>query len=183
MDEIPGIMWAFVGGIVGLISLFLGFLRPVPYNGFFKLMFVVGIAMFVYGYIFKIKMHEQSTREILEDRRQKNTNMRQDMETDIDIDDFRNNAMKRQEALRRGYPSTAPRQDKAELYKNPGGNYQNNSALPQNRPQPNYQQPGGSQQFSQPAQQRPAQQGRFCGSCGTPLLKEHKYCPICGGRV
>ena len=23
----------------------------------------------------------------------------------------------------------------------------------------------------------------YCTQCGTPLLKKHKYCPICGNRV
>jgi len=27
------------------------------------------------------------------------------------------------------------------------------------------------------------QRGGYCPSCGTPLLKTHKFCPLCGGRV
>lgn len=188
MDDIPGIVWVIVGGFVSLVSLFMGFLRPVTYSAFFKLMFVVGIGMLVYGYIFKIKMNEKSTREILEDRRQKNFNLRTEMEADIDMDDYRNDPRKREEVLRRGYPSTARNMNQRYGYgggqaqQQPGA-YNNPTYQPQRQQMPQQQQQPPYSGMRKQIQKQGIPQGKFCTGCGTPLLKEHKYCPICGARV
>ena len=49
----------------------------------------------------------------------------------------------------------------------------------QQAPSPTPKSPPPQQQSNSPPK---GQQG-FCSQCGTPLLKQHKFCPICGARV
>lgn len=194
MDDIPGFVWVIVGGFVTLVSLFLGFIRPVTYNSFFKLMFVVGVGMLVYGYIFKMRLGRKSKEDVLEERRQQLMKERGDYEADIDIDDYRNNPALRQAAMKNGYPSSQPNQNFYQAERRFQQNIQqknNQNPVDRERPQYQAQQPQQNQfsnanQFARPNPQIQSQktfsQG-FCPSCGTPLLKEHKFCPICGARV
>ncbi len=184
MDEIPGFVWVIVGVFIFLMSLFLGFFRDEPTSGFFKLMFVVGIGMLVYGYIFKIRLGSKSKEDILGERKQQLMKERGDYEVDIDIDDYRNNPYKKQEIVNKGYPQTGPSQQ----FKQMERQFQQNIAQQNQRKNPpsnpGMQAPTQQQHYSSAQVTIQRQQGqRFCPACKTPLLKEHKSCPICGGRV
>jgi hypothetical protein len=201
MDDIPGFVWVIIGIFISVVSLFMGFLRPVTYNAFFKLMLVVGIGMLIYGYIFKIRLGQKSKEDMIEDRRQQLMQQRGEYEADIDIDDFKNNPALRQEAMKKGYPSSQPSQQFRQMEqqyqqkiqdKKQQGNQQQRNPMQQQQPQQPMQRmqqrPQQPQQTSfqnYQASQMPQRAGgqRFCPSCGTPLLKEHKFCPICGARV
>jgi hypothetical protein len=183
MDDIPGFVWVIVGIFISLVSLYMGFLNPVTYSAFFKLMFVIGIGMIVYGYIFKIKARK-TKEEMMEERKQQLMQQRGDNDVDIDIDDYKSNPYLREEARKRGYPSTGPSQEfrQAEIQ------FQQNIKSPQQRGQQQMQQqqPQRQQYPSYPQTQQRMQtpsDSRFCPNCGTPLLRHHKFCPICGNRV
>jgi FtsZ-interacting cell division protein ZipA len=181
MDDIPGFVWVIVGIFISVVSLFMGFIKPVTGSSFFKLTLIVGIGMLAYGYIFKIRARK-TKEEMFEDRKQQLMQQRGENEVDIDIDDYKSNPYLREEARKRGYPSTQPnqqfRQAEMEFQQKIKSPQQNSQQQQQRQQSPSYQ-PQQSQQRMQQTQSN----SRFCPSCGTPLLKQHKFCPICGARV
>jgi hypothetical protein len=186
MAEIPGLAWCASGAFIGIASLFLGFIRPVEYNAFFKLMFIVGIGMVVFGF-FKIKIKQKSPQQEMEERRQQ-TNQRGVREIDIDIDDYRRNPQLRQQAMQGA--SSYNRQNPATHYGTPR-NFPQQPQQFQQQQYPQQRQPVSQSPTQQsnpgyvrvPQHQKTSSNGSFCSNCGSPLLKHHKYCPICGGRV
>ena len=158
MAEIPGIVWAAVGGFIGFVSLVMGFLRPAPNSGFFQLMMFVGIGMLIYGFV-KIKLNQRTPHQRLEEHRQK-TLQRGQREVEINIDDYKNNPQLRQQTLQQHEHSRTA---------NP-----THHGTPRTHQQPGHQNTGHSQ--------TQATGQKFCTQCGTPLLKKHKSCPICGNR-
>ncbi len=178
MAEIPGFVWAAVGVFISVVSLFLGFLKPVEFSAFFKIMMVVGVGMFVYGYIFKIRFRQKSLQNDMEARRQQNFQQRGETEVEIDIDDYRNNPQLRQNALKSGYPSGSSANHTQQY-----SHYGTPRNVPQQQKTHAQQQSHSTQAHEQHHPKPEFKAHGFCPSCGTPLLKEHKYCPICGARV
>ncbi len=180
MAELLPFVWIGVGAFIGIVSFFLGFVRPVTYNAFFKLMLAVGLGMMAYGYI-KDKLSQKTLQQGMEERRQHRLTPGE-REIEIDIDDYKKNPNLRQEVLHRGYPKrysdssaqNAYQEAQQRIPPQQGGQQQAAHHYPQQQPQPQHH-PSHAQR------QQPAQ--RFCTSCGTPLLKQHKYCHICGNRV
>jgi hypothetical protein len=193
MAEIPDFVWMGVGIFIGLFSLFLGFLRPVEYSIFFKIMTFVGAGMFAFGYV-KMKLSQKTTQQKLEEHRQQMV-QRGDTEVDIDIDDYRNNPQLRQQAMQKPYSGST--QNPGSHYNTPGTYQQPTRPTQSARPlqqtvrqQPQQMRPTDQRtvqshpaQRTQTYQSQPVQKGSFCHQCGTPLLKHHKYCPICGAKV
>ncbi|NTV23458.1 MAG: hypothetical protein HGA85_03725 [Nanoarchaeota archaeon] len=186
MADIPDFVWMVVGGLISLVSVFMGFIRPVEYSSFFKLMLAVGIGMVIYGYI-KGKINQKPLQTRLEERRMQRQRGRGESEVDIDIDEYRRNPQLRQQAMQ-------SQQGRAG-YSQPQGYNGTPRAFPQQQPaqRPGYQQyppmqaPSGAGAISTGAAGAPMPkspiQSAYCSQCGTPLLKHHRYCPICGARV
>ena len=158
MAAILGIVWIGIGILISSMSFFMGFLRKVEYYMFFRLMMFVGLGMIIYGYI-KMKFFEKSREQLIEEHRQKMAG-RGETEAEIDIDDYRKNPQMRQQAL---------------AQKSQQSNIQNAQRMHHNQ----------GQTHQQAHNTHHASQGKssFCSQCGTPLLKHHKFCPICGAKV
>jgi hypothetical protein len=169
MAEIHGFVWSAVGVFIAVVSLFLGFLRPVEYNAFFKLMLFVGIGMLVYGLI-KMKIKQKTPQQIIEERRQHMLQKGQ-REVEIDIDNYRKNPQLRQQVLQQGAHSGAT------AHHGTPGTHTQHPTQHHTTPQRTHHPAHAQQQTHQ------TQAARFCHQCGTPLLKHHKFCPICGARV
>ncbi len=166
MAEIPGLMWSVAGILIGVFSLFLGFLRKdVEYSTFFRLMMFVGVAMFGFGAV-KLYIRSKNAEKEFQSKKQELIRKRE-RSVDIDIDDYRRNPQLRQQAM----------QQKSHASHQP----QHKTHQQQQHKTHHTSQQGHTQQHSQhkPAKQKSA----FCGQCGTPLLKQHKFCPICGDRT
>ncbi|MEM3374062.1 MAG: hypothetical protein QXE31_02455 [Candidatus Woesearchaeota archaeon] len=244
MSEIPWYAWIGVGLLVGIVSLFMGFLKPVSYDAFFKLMFFISIIMIIYGYI-KMKIKEKLFMEELEKRRLS----RGEREIEINMEDFRNKPKLNPTSY--NYNSTNYSQSKydssyAQSQKIPNhyGTPRtfNNINQQQNTQKQNYSNPSVSNsnnlnqytsnnqknqintqtnnQYTHHSTHHSAQMSlnqsshhtslkshhqtkdhsqinyhyqshsrnsqntqRICPNCRTPLLKEHKYCPICNAKV
>ncbi len=183
MSEIPAPAWMALGGFIGLTSLFFGFLRPVDHNFFFQLMTFVGFGMAGFGF-FKSRLSSKSVQQELEDRRMKMPAERGQMEVEIDIDDFRRNPQLRSQAMQpQKYQG---HDDRATIYGHPRDysgqarpTFNSATVQQEQRMQPNQ----ATVPVSPHHNKSHAQVQRFCGNCGTPLLKEHKFCPICWARV
>jgi hypothetical protein len=193
MAEIPGFVWIGVGGLIGAFSFFLGFLKPAQNNLFFRIMMFVGLGMMLYGFI-KMRFMGKTKEQMIDDLKLKR---RGESEVDIDIEDYRRNPQLRQQVLQRG----GQQSNSANSYNGTPRNSSGQSGQYPSGQSPNLQQQPlqGSQQLSQSSQSmhnhhqshssQPHQvhphnpNSRFCHQCGSPLLKEHKYCPVCGARV
>ncbi len=167
MAEIPGFVWISVGIFVGAFSLFLGFIRPIETASFFQLMTVIGLGMIIFGAI-KLRFPKKSKRDLIDEMAQRRAKRGMN-DVEIDIDEFRNNPQKRQQAM----------QNKENFKQRYSGNTSNNTQIHHHTPQE-----------PQPPKKKPkalfakkAQVVGYCSQCGTPLLSKHKYCPICGNRV
>ncbi|MEM2138783.1 MAG: hypothetical protein QXM96_01370 [Candidatus Woesearchaeota archaeon] len=159
MAEIPWFVWIAVGVFVGITSFFMGFLKPVTYNAFFQLMFFVSLGMIIYGYV-KMKLKEKWFNEELERRK----NLRGEREIEIDIDDFRN------------------RQNRTNQVNN-SRNFSYNNQLSRNTGNFQQNQINPTHYGTPRTHSSVNNQNKRCPNCGTPLLKEHKVCPICNSRV
>ena len=168
MAEIPGLMWSVVGILISVFSLFLGFLRKdVEYSTFFRLMMFVGIAMFSYGAV-KLYIRRKTAEKNLQAKKHELIQKRE-RSADIDIDDYRRNPKLRQQAMQQSGQSHQTQQPQHRTH-------QQQQHKIHHTPQQSHTQ--------QHSQHKPAKQkSSFCGQCGTPLLKQHKFCPICGART
>jgi Sec-independent protein translocase protein TatA len=200
MSEIPGPAWMAVGAFIGAVSLFLGFIRPVVNSSFFKMMMIVGIGMVIFGFI-KMKFKAKTKEDVLDEARRRSM-QRGQSEYDIDIDDYRNDPRLRQQAMyqqaqQKGYAQQHPQ---AQGGANAHASHPNAQAhlgvqhqkhpyvVHQQRAQNVHHPMHHSQKESTVHVLRQAHshnplQGGFCGQCGTPLLKSHKFCPMCGART
>ncbi|MFH2020124.1 MAG: hypothetical protein ABIJ34_01845 [archaeon] len=185
MAEIPGPVWAIVGIFVFVTSLLLGFIRKIPSAAFFQLMLFVGIGMTLYG-LFKIKFNSKTKEDMIEEARRRVQSKGQ-MEFDIDIDDYRANPALRAEVLRKAHAQGQKVNYSQGTHQHQAPHQQHNthSAAHQATQKAYPQNPSLFPQQHANIQQRPPQQAesRFCNQCGIPLMKSHKFCPMCGARV
>lgn len=162
MAEISGLMWSVVGILIGVFSLFLGFLRKdVEYNTFFKLMMFVGLGMLGYGVV-KLYIRRKTAEKEFRSKKHELI-QRSERSVDIDIDDYRKNPQLRQQAMQHGTHT------------------QRQTHQQQQRTHHKTQHSHHTQQHTHKTHSK--QKSAFCTQCGTPLLKHHKFCPICGASV
>ena len=162
MAEIPGLMWSVVGILIGLFSLFLGFLRKdVEYSTFFRLMMFIGLGMFGFGAV-KLYIRRKTAEKEFQSKKHELI-QRRERSADIDIDEYRRNPQLRQQAMQQNKP------------------VHHRTHQPQHRTHHKTQHSHHTQQQTHKTHSK--QKSAFCGQCGTPLLKQHKFCPICGTRT
>ena len=166
MSEIPGPVWIGVGVFVGGFSLFLGFINKVSSAPFFQLMTFVGLGMVLFGFI-KLKFPKKSKDDLIAEMSQRRA-QRGTSEYDIDIDDYRNNPQLRKEAMQN-------KQNFQQRYSNP--NQQHHAT------QPVVQHPTLKTRANPTAHKHSSKTAAYCSQCGSPLMKGHKFCPICGSKT
>ncbi len=164
MAEIPGLMWSVVGILIGVFSLFLGFLRKVEYYTFFRLMMFVGLGMFGYGVV-KLYIRRKTAQKEFQAKKHELI-QRRERTVDIDIDNYRKTPQLRQQTVH---------QNKHVHHQT---HYQQQQRT-QHQAQPSH----STQHHQYPQHRQLKQKSAFCTQCGTPLLPKHKFCPICGARV
>ena len=163
MAELPGFVWISVGIIVGVFSLFLGYLRPVENSIFFKFMMFVGFGMALFGFI-KIKLRGKTKESLIDKMQQRHMQQggHNHSESEINMDDYKNNPYLRQKVLQ-----------------GQGGHGHQAQQVRQPQQRATHQTAHHAQQIH-PSQKQTA---RFCHQCGVPLMKSHKFCPMCGTSV
>ena len=178
MAEIPSPVWMIVGLFVGLFSLFLGYLKPVENSIFFKLMTFVGFAMMLFGFI-KLKLKNRTKGRMIDEMRQKHM-QKGHSETEVNIDDYKNNPYLRQQVMQgQGHHHTQHHQTQA--VRQPQHHTVHQTAQqPQHHP---VQQTAHHTTTLQVHRPQKNQNARFCHQCGVPLMKSHKFCPMCGNQV
>lgn len=203
MAEIPSSIWMALGAIIGIISLYIGFIRPIDRNAFFQLMAFIGLAMTIFGYLKRRFQNRNESKARSHQRLHRGVR-----DVSIDIDDYRNNPQLKQQVMQGGH-GRSTNQDSAQNVHTAQQSQNTHAHTSQGSHQAQAVHHQTNQQVHQPAQhsqkvhhpvhaqghqpQHASQKvnphsaqtkpgAKFCGECGSPLLKKHKYCPICGIR-
>lgn len=157
MAKLHGSVWLIAGGIITVTSIILGFIKNVPNAAFFRLMVYIGGFMLLIGFI-KIKLTKK-------------------------LDKLENKTV---HTGPQGYNS--PHNTNSQQTHHNSNHTQRTQATHQTQHanssniHPANQQK--QQQTSSPqTQQTQAKYSRFCHQCRAPLLKHHKFCPLCGAQV
>ena len=189
-SEIPGPVWVIIGLFVGIVSAFLGYIKPTEYNAFFKLMVYVGLGMILFG-VFKIKTAEVRFRQRVEERKSQR-HMRGDMEVDIDMyENRRRHQAANNAGLQSGHGSynhhgtTQTNHQGHHRHQTHSQNHhhaqQSQSSTHSNVGQGHAMHNRGSHSAHHASRPSHITSGeRKCRHCGVPLLKNHRRCPICG---
>ena len=176
MSEIPGPVWMGVGAVIEGFSLFLGFIRPVEYNMFFKLMTVIGGIMILFGFIRSKLNNKNKTSARDESRLRQNPQGYQNTHTPQGYGHHNSQNNSQPNTVNRAHHQTTQHQPT------------NHQATHQTRHRQHaaHQQATSHnvhhQQRQQTSQQHHAK-SKFCHQCGTPLLNHQKFCAICGVKV
>lgn len=178
MSEIPGPVWMGVGGVIGGFSLFLGFIRPVEYNMFFKLMAVIGAIMILFGFI-RLKLKDRNKTNMIEEVRLRqnphgyqNKNMNQGYQT-------HNQNYAQPHQMHRPH-TQGQQQHNTHQHRHHTTHQQTVSHSPH---QQQHRQHHAQQHGHHQIRQQTNQKSRFCHQCGTPLLKHQQFCAICGSKI
>ncbi len=186
MSEIPGPVWIAVGILIGGFSIYLGFINTSETSTFFQLMTVVGLGMIIFGVI-KLKFPKKSKQDVLDEMSKRRT-QRGNTEVDIDMQDYKSNPQLRQTAMQH-------KQNFQQRYSTPHNVHQHTQhRSQQHQPQHQAQHSAAHQAQRQTipnsvnlSKSHPLKKSKkvagYCGNCGSPLLKKHKFCPICGARI
>lgn len=191
MAEIPSWMWIFSGLLITGFSVFMGYIRPVQYAAFFRLMLWVGLIMIVFGLI-KFKLSQRTREDMFDEMRQR---QHQRGQNEVELGQRPVNTGYPQGYNQQGYNQGANRQpmhNAQHRAHQPVHNANHSTAHHQNAHQA--QHPHNSahnishsnQHYGYPTQantHNQKSQSKFCHQCGTPLLGHHKFCPMCGSRV
>lgn len=164
MSEIPGPVWIGVGVFVGGFSLFLGFIKKIDTAPFFQLMTVIALGMIIYGFI-KLKFPKRSEQDLLDEmgRRRATRGVR---DYEIDMEDYKNNPQLRHQAMqhKQNFQQRYTTNQEQTGYQNP-----HQHPLPHDS--------------HKEVHHKGSKTSAFCSQCGSPLMKNHKFCPICGNRL
>ncbi|MCM2325949.1 MAG: zinc ribbon domain-containing protein [Candidatus Woesearchaeota archaeon] len=183
MAEIPSWMWMISGVIITGFSVFMGFNDSISYNMFFKIMIFVGLIMLGFGWL-KMKLRQRTPEQTIDDMRAIHSK-RDSGEVEINIDDYRNNPQLRQQAMQQQakYPPTQQQLSTQGRSHNPNHPQHMNHNVQHNASHSHMNNPSANHVTQPHNLTHSRMQARFCHQCGSPLLPQHKFCPICGSRV
>jgi hypothetical protein len=173
MGKIPGLVWAFFGILVAVVSFITIWINKVPYPFLFYLTLVAGILAVAYGVFDIVNMRKKTEVEF----QQKTQGSKFNQLDDIDLEGEKPIRQQQQHHAAQHAPQASS---------GPFGQ----TVSQGNVHHQNFAQQNTNQYSQHPIQQHPyahqnAQQHgtRFCPNCGTQVLPHHRFCQACGNRL
>jgi hypothetical protein len=156
MNPIVRTMYFIGGFLIALFFIILGSVAAKKYwIAIIIILFLIGIIIFIF---IKFKINFKSKEQLLYELRQRNMEIKEEYDANIDIDDIKSNPKLRDEIIKRGYPPT-----------NRPLTYDLNSK--KIRQNPDIIQKSKNHNIS------------VCPHCKHKLQGHYKFCPKCGERM